>query len=69
MPDSCCVVGCSNRRSSGENSLQFFNIPAGKTTFELRRRQAWLKAIHRPDLVAGKPRKAKICGAHFITGW
>ena len=46
MPESCCGVGCSQRRVKG-CGIPFYRIPKGKTPFEARRRQDWIKAINR----------------------
>ena len=46
MPESCCGVGCSQRRVKG-CGIPFYRIPKRKTLFEARRRQDWIKAINR----------------------
>ena len=68
MPESCCIVGCTNRRSK-ESDLPFYSIPKGKTPFEKRRRIAWIKAVNRKDWEGwseDKISKQKICGEHFL---
>jgi len=71
MPQSCCAVGCANRKIGAKKSLPFYNIPKGKSPIERRRREAWIKAICREDWKTwseDKISKAKICAEHFVTG-
>ncbi|XP_063363190.1 uncharacterized protein LOC134651971 [Cydia amplana] len=60
----CSVYGCLNKRKNMEADLSFFKIPD-----EIERRQEWLTAIDREDLLDEKKlKKAKknfICSAHF----
>lgn len=62
MPDSCCALGCSNRRST-KSHLSFYRIPKA-----FGRRQLWLAAINRPNWSARKISNARLCSQHFITG-
>ena len=39
MPQSCCVVDCSDRKVKG-SKLSFYAIPSGTTAFEKKRRLA-----------------------------
>ena len=70
MPTSCCVVDCSNKHT-GRSSLKFYRIPRGKTPFERKRRQAWIRAINRKDWDTWSEErisKQRVCGAHFLSG-
>ena len=44
MPDSCCAVGCANRRKEN-SSVKFFRIPSEKRFPQ--RRKLWVAAIKR----------------------
>jgi len=74
MPHFCCVVKCSNR--SERDRVSFFRLPAilkrggsEKIQLSIERRNKWLVAINRADIVTEKKRKwLRVCGAHFITG-
>ncbi|RDD45064.1 hypothetical protein TrispH2_002945 [Trichoplax sp. H2] len=66
MPDSCCVIGCKNRRIG--NRLSFYRIPRACTAKEIHRRQLWLKAINRSNWSTKKIANARICSQHFTTG-
>ena len=71
MPDSCCIPNCSNRRCGKNKNLPFYSIPKGKSPFERRRRELWIKVVDRvdwKDLDYDKISKSKICGAHFVSG-
>ena len=81
MPDTCCAVGCTNRRekkdddkeNSGEpnaiikqqEKIPFYRIPSKK---KVEKRQKWLAAIKREDWDEEKIKNARLCGEHFITG-
>lgn len=70
MPDSCCAVGCTNRRTK-DSKIPFYRIPRCRTPFESRRRQEWIKAINRADWTTCTDRQisnSRICGAHFVDG-
>ena len=70
MPDSCCAVGCTNRRIK-ESQIPFYRIPRSRTPIESKRRQEWIKAINRADWTFCTDRQisnSRICGAHFVTG-
>ncbi|XP_063544794.1 uncharacterized protein LOC134752946 [Cydia strobilella] len=59
----CSVYGCANKRKNKEAELTFFKIPN-----DIERRQEWLTAIDREDLLDEKLKKAKnnfVCSAHF----
>lgn len=49
MPDSCCIINWSNRRSGKNKSLSFYIIPKGKTPLEKRRRREWMKVVGREN--------------------
>ncbi|EDV21054.1 uncharacterized protein TRIADDRAFT_60440 [Trichoplax adhaerens] len=66
MPDSCCVIGCKNRRIG--NRLSFYRIPRACTAKEIHRRQLWLKAINRSNWSTKKIANARISSQHFTTG-
>ena len=73
MPDSCCAIGCTNRRG-GKPGLCFYRIPSDKENPE--RRRLWICAIIKRNVISvsgeGKqwqPSKyTRICSAHFIKG-
>ena len=44
MPQSCYVVGCTNRKVKG-TKLSFYPIPSGTTAYEKKRRLAGGKSI------------------------
>ncbi|XP_063388341.1 52 kDa repressor of the inhibitor of the protein kinase-like [Cydia fagiglandana] len=60
----CSVYGCLNKRKNNESEITFFKIPK-----DIERRQEWLAAIDREDLLDEKKLKmAKnyyVCSAHF----
>ncbi|XP_061717529.1 52 kDa repressor of the inhibitor of the protein kinase-like [Cydia pomonella] len=60
----CSVYGCLNKRKNKEAEITFFKIPV-----DIERRQEWLTAIDREDLLDEKKlKKAKnnfVCSAHF----
>ncbi|XP_063629526.1 52 kDa repressor of the inhibitor of the protein kinase-like [Cydia splendana] len=60
----CSVYGCLNKRKNSEAEMTFFKIPD-----DIERRQEWLAAIDREDLLDEKKlKKAKknfVCSAHF----
>ena len=49
MPQSCCVVGCTNRKSKGKK-LSFYQLHSGSSAIEKRRRIDWLKNLDGKDL-------------------
>ncbi|XP_041930778.1 THAP domain-containing protein 11-like isoform X2 [Alosa sapidissima] len=62
MPQSCCVVGCRNRRYC-KPGLTFHNFPV-----DPERRAKWIEVIGR-----GRPNwqpnvHARVCGDHFVSG-
>ena len=61
MPDSCCAVGCSNRRSKG-STLKFYRIPFGSDDKSLKLRKKWVTATEK------QIDNARICSAHFSSG-
>lgn len=70
MPDSCCSVGCTNRRGD-KPGLCFYRIPSERENPE--RRRSWICAIRRAFLPEeGKewqPSKyTRLCSEHFIKG-
>ena len=48
MSQSCCVVGCSNRKEK-RSKLLSYAIPSGTNAFEIKRREDWLRKIDRKD--------------------
>ena len=68
MPESCCVVGCSQRRVK-VCGIPFYRIPKGKTPVEARRRRDWIKAINRDQWSEEPISHARICGNHFVSGY
>ncbi|XP_037650709.1 uncharacterized protein LOC119503167 [Sebastes umbrosus] len=70
MPDSCCAVGCTNRRGN-KPGLCFYRIPSERDNLE--RRRWWISAIRR-DSVPGESKQwqpskyTRICNEHFING-
>ena len=73
MPQSCCVVGCTNRKANG-TKLAFYPIPSGTTAFEKKRREDWLRKIDRKnwddkyEWLYERISKQRVCGAHFLSG-
>ncbi|XP_047137643.1 uncharacterized protein LOC124814176 isoform X1 [Hydra vulgaris] len=67
MPDSCCVVGCVNRRSN-ESLFSFYCIPSGHSPNEVKRRQLWLNALHRKNWPDKMIKNARVCSKHFVSG-
>ena len=63
MPDSCCAVGCANRRK-GKSSVKFFRIPSEKRFPE--RRKLWVAAIKREKWTDKMINSSKLCSAHFF---
>ena len=71
MPDSCCIVNCSNRRVGNLKDMPFYRLPKGRTPIEKRKRKAWIAAIDRKDWegwTGSQISHARVCGAHFISG-
>ena len=69
MPDSCCAVGCTNRRRKGDKSLSFYRIPSSSDNEEkAKRRTLWITAIKRKNWSDELIDNARICSAHFISG-
>ena len=67
MPDSCCAVGCTNRRSKG-STLKFYRIPFGSNDKSLELRKKWITAIKRNIWTEKQIDNASICSAHFLSG-
>ena len=73
MPQSCCVVGCTNRKVKGTKPA-FYPIPSGTTVFEKKRGEDWLRKIDHKDWDNKNERpyerisKQRVCGAHFLSG-
>lgn len=63
MPDTCCAVGCTNRRIKG--GIPFYRIPSKK---HKERRERWIAAIRREEWSEEQIKNARLCGAHFISG-
>ena len=68
MPKSCCAVGCTNRQTKENAKLHFYCIPKGKTPFEKRKRDDWIRAIRRKNWPDEQIAKARICSEHFVSG-
>ncbi|XP_077369486.1 uncharacterized protein LOC144013950 isoform X2 [Festucalex cinctus] len=65
---TCCVLGCSNSRSS-DSKLKFYRLPTEYRPFQAKRRRLWLKVIQQVNGNAEELKEnARICGAHFISG-
>ena len=62
MPDSCCAVGCTNRRNKN-NQLEYYRIPRRE-----EKQKLWLRAIKRDNWSAKEIANARICSAHFNSG-
>ena len=64
MVATCCIVGCSNRHSTGCGK-KFFRFPA-----DLKRRSRWVSAVKRvrSDGVWQPSRNDRICSDHFVGG-
>ncbi|XP_065658723.1 peroxynitrite isomerase THAP4-like [Hydra vulgaris] len=68
MPDSCCAVGCMNKRIKGDKSLSFYRIPFGNTEESNNRRVLWLQALKRENWSTSMIDNARLCSKHFISG-
>ena len=69
MPDSCCAVGCSNKREKGADcKWSFYRIPFGTDEKSLALRKKWVAAIKREKWTEKAIDNARICSDHFITG-
>ena len=66
MPESCCAVGCSQRRVKG-CGIRFYRIPKGRKPFEAGRRRDWVKAINRDKWSEGQISHARVCGNHLLS--
>ena len=66
MPESCCAVGCSQRRVKG-CGIPFYGISEGKPPFEAQRRQDWIKNISRYQWSKEQISGARICGNLFVS--
>ena len=65
MVATCCVVGCTNRRSA-DCELSFYRFPA-----DTARRQRWIAAVKRVRLdgSAWQPSPHdRVCSLHFLGG-
>ena len=73
MPQSYCVVGCSNRKMKG-TKLSLYPIPSGTTAFEKKRKEDWLRKIgckdwdDKNEWPHERISKQRVCGAHFLSG-
>lgn len=66
MPSSCCVVGCTNRKTT-HPMLNFYAFPTTKKN--LNKRNLWIKAIKREDFETEKQiDNARVCSSHFLSG-
>ena len=65
MPNSCCAVGCTNRKSRRPDLL-FYSFPTVKEN--VNQRKLWINAIKRKDWQEEQINRARICSAHFISG-
>ena len=70
MPDSCCAIGCTNRRGD-KPGLCFYRIPSEKENPE--RRRLWICALRRASVPGEnkqwQPSKyTRLCSQHFIKG-
>ena len=62
MPNSCCAVGCSNRKSKRPD-LTFYRIPK-----DAKRKKLWVQAIKRESWSEQMIVNARVCSEHFETG-
>ena len=67
MPESCCAIGCLQRRVKG-CGISFYRIPKGKTPFEAQRRWDWIKAINGDQWSVEQISHARICVNRFVSG-
>ena len=73
MPQSYCVVGCSNRKNKSMK-LPFYSVPSGSSVIEKRRRTDWLKKIDKKDWdyktawPDQRISKQRVCSGHFLSG-
>ena len=64
MPETCCVVGCTTRRSISSRAagISLFRIPNNP-----KQRAAWVKSISR---TSWQPKNwERVCSKHFVSGF
>lgn len=69
MPQSCCVLGCTNssaKTECQEKGVKFFAFP----TRDPEQREKWIAAVKRiePDGKPWTPKSHMICSEHFVGG-
>ena len=47
MPDTCCAVGCQNRRNKNNPEVRFYRFPSDKTKETKERRKKWIATVKR----------------------
>ena len=68
--DSCCAIGCQNRRCKNNPEVSFYRFPSDKTKETKERRKKWIAAVKREKWPESDSQidNARLCSAHFVTG-
>ena len=45
MPDTCCAVGCQNRRNKNNPEVSFYRSPSDKTKGKKEHQKKWIAAV------------------------
>ena len=69
MPDTCCAVGCQNRRNKNKPEVCFHKFPSDKTKEIKEHWKKWIAAVKREKWPESDSQidNARLCGAHFVT--
>ena len=69
MPDTCCTVGCQNKRNTNNPEVCFYRFPSDKTKETKERRKKRIAAAKREKWLESDSQidNARLCGAHFVT--
>ena len=46
MPDTCCTVGCQNKRNTNNPEVCFYRFPSDKTKETKECRKKWIAAVN-----------------------
>ena len=69
MPDTCCTVGCQNKRNTNNPEVCFYRFPSDKTKETKERRKKWIAAVKREKWPESDSQidNTRLCSAHFVT--
>ena len=69
MPDTCCTVGCQNKRNTNNPEVCFYRFPSDKTKETKERRKKRIAAAKREKWLESDSQidNARLCSAHFVT--